>query len=55
MVTEDNWTYHDDHFEMYRNIESLYYIPETHSVVGQFFFKNKLTHKMRGQIWGYQK
>ena len=29
MVTDGNWTYHGDHLEMYRNLESLYCALET--------------------------
>ena len=48
MVTDSNQTHHGDHFEMYRNVESLC------CVVGQLHFRNKLTEK-RHQIGGYQK
>ena len=35
-----------DHFEMYRNYESLLYNRNQHSVCwGQLYFKNKLTEK----------
>lgn len=29
MVTDDNQIYQCDHFEMHRNIKSLYYVPGT--------------------------
>ena len=43
MVTDDNYIYHGDHFEMYRNVKSLCYIPGAKSVVGQLYIKNKQT------------
>ena len=39
MVTDSNQIHHGDHFEMYRNAESLC------CVVGQLHFRNKLTKK----------
>ena len=33
MVTDDNQTNNGDHFEMYRNIESLCCVPETNRVL----------------------
>ena len=33
MVTDGNYIYHGDHFEMYRNIESLCCIPGTDIVL----------------------
>ena len=45
-----------DHFEMYRNTESLCCVSGTnkHSVEGQSYFKNKQTHRKRDRICGYQ-
>ena len=46
--------FHGDHFAMYRNIESLCCAPETNSVVGQLYFKNKQTEnseKKRSELW----
>ena len=54
MVTYFNYTYCGHQFEMYRNIESLCYVTGTNSVVGQFYFKNKLTHRKTDQICGCQ-
>ena len=33
VVTDDNHAYHGDHFEMYRNIESLCCVPGTNIVL----------------------
>ena len=46
MATEDNQTYHGDHFEMYRNLES-----HCRSII----FKNKQTHTERDRICGYHR
>ena len=51
MTTYCNKTY-ADHFEMYRNIESLCCVTETNSVVGQLYFKNEQTRRKRDQICG---
>ena len=45
MVTDHNQTYHSDNFEIYRNIKTLCCVTGTNSVVGQLYFKNKLTEK----------
>ena len=40
MVTDGNYTYHVDHFVMYRNMESWCCTPGTNiTVVGQLYFK----------------
>ena len=41
MVTDSNQTYCGDHFEMYRNIESLCCVTEN---VSQLYLKNKQTN-----------
>ena len=46
MVTDQNQAYCGDHFEMYRNIESLCCVTGTNSVVGQLYFKNKQTKEL---------
>ena len=33
LVKGSHWTYCDDHFIMYKNIKSLYCIPETNIIV----------------------
>ena len=33
MVMDDTWSYCGDHFIMYKNIESRYYIPETNMIL----------------------
>ena len=38
-------TRHRDHFEMYRNTESLCCVTGTYSVLGRSYFKNKLIGK----------
>ena len=47
MVTDGNQTYHGDHFEMYRNIESLCCVPETNIVLQVSYISrtNKLIEK----------
>ena len=42
MVTDGKQTYHDDHFEVYKNIESLCCALGTN--VGKLCFKNKQTN-----------
>ena len=54
-MTSGKQTYRSEHFEMYRNIKSLCCVTGTNRVVGQFYFKNKQTHRKRDQICGYQK
>ena len=49
MVTYCSWTYSGDHFEMFRNIESLCHVTGTNSVVGQFYFKTN--HRKRSDLW----
>ena len=46
MVVDHDQTYHGDHFEIYRNIKSLWCVPGTNSVVGQLHFENKQTNKL---------
>ena len=55
MATEDNQTYHGDHFEMYRNTEALCCIKGTNIVlqVNDTLKTNK--HKKRNEICGYQR
>ena len=45
MATDDNSTYHGAHFEMYRNIRSLCYLPGT-NIVLQVSYTSKQTHKL---------
>lgn len=52
MVTYCSWTYSGDHFEMFRNIESLCHVTGTNSVVGHLYFKNKIIGE-KNQICGY--
>ena len=33
LVTDGNWTYHGDHFVMYKNIELLCCTPETSMIL----------------------
>ena len=57
MVTDGNQTYCDDHFEMYRNIESQCCEPGTNIVLQVNYTSktNKQTHRERDQIYGYQR
>ena len=43
MVTDNDWSHHGDHLEMYRNIKSLCCVTGTNIVltVGKLYFKNK--------------
>ena len=57
MMTDGNQTYHSDHFEMYRNIESLCCVPGTNIVLQISYTSktNKQTHRKRDEICGYQR
>ena len=56
MVTDGNQTQHDGHFEMYRNIKSLYCVPGTNIVLQvNYTPKTKQIHGKRDQIYGYQR
>ena len=52
MVTDHNQIHCGDHFEMYRNIDSLCWVTGTN--IGQPYFKNKLIEK-EIYICGYQR
>ena len=61
MVTYCNYTYHGDHFEIYRNIKSLCCTTGT-NIVLWFNYTSKTnkqtynqTHRKRYQICGYQR
>ena len=49
MMTDHNQTYHTDHFDMYRKIESICCVTGTNNFVGQVYFKNKL--RKRSDLW----
>ena len=56
MVTDGNQTYCGDHFETYRNIESLCFAPEPNMVLQINTSKmNKQTHRKRDLICGEQR
>ena len=57
LVTDGNQIYCGDHFEMYRNIESLCGIPGANIVLQVNYTSktNKQTHRKRDQICGYQR
>ena len=55
MVTDGNQTYHDDHFERYRNIESLRGVTVT-KIVAQYYYTSKTNkqtqlQKKRSDLW----
>ena len=52
MVTDGNWTYQGDHFEMYRNILSLCCVPWTNRVLQVSYTSktNEQIHRKRDQI-----
>ena len=53
MVTDDSQTSYGNHFEIYRNIESL--CSGSNIIkVGQLNFKNKQNHRKKDQTCGYQ-
>ena len=52
MMTDHNQTYHTDHFDMYRKIESLCCVTGTNNFVGQVYFK---TNSEKDQICGHQR
>ena len=54
MVTDGNQTYHDEHFEKYRNIKTVCCITGI-NIVLQVNIPQKLTHRQRDQICWYQR
>ena len=50
MVADGNQTYHDDHFVMDENTESLCHGQGTNSVVGQLYLRDKVKEKRLG-LW----
>ena len=49
MMTDDNQTYYDDDFEVYRNIKSLCCVPKTNMVL-QVNYMSKTTNLQKKEI-----
>ena len=47
LVTDDSYSYHGDHFEMYRNIKLLCWVLGINSVMGQSYDENKQTNSCK--------
>ena len=51
MVPDDNQIYHGDHFEMYRNIDSLCCVTQTNVVLQINYTSKTNTKKKRSDLW----